>query len=63
MVVPKEGSEKFIRKASEMMRGTPGGDRLVLTLREGEHGFDNDTPLEEPWLQDHLRQAIDAWLE
>ncbi|KAL5360243.1 Alpha/Beta hydrolase protein [Aspergillus floccosus] len=63
MVVPKEGSEKFIRKAGDMMRGTPGGDRLVLTLREGEHGFDNDTPLEEPWLQDHLRQAIEAWLE
>ncbi|KAF9894513.1 hypothetical protein FE257_006397 [Aspergillus nanangensis] len=61
-IVPMDGPEKFVAKAREVMRGKPGGDKIVLTLREGAHGFDGEVSLSEKWIQDHLRVAVDAWL-
>lgn len=62
-IVPVEQSEKFLAKAREAMKGKPGGDKIVLTLREGDHGFDVDVPLEEKWLLSTLKEAVEAWLE
>ncbi|GFF26437.1 probable carboxylesterase 6 [Aspergillus udagawae] len=62
-VVPVEQSEKFVEKAREVMKGRPGGDKVILTLREGDHGFDVEASLEEEWLSSHLKQAVEAWLE
>ncbi|RLL96980.1 hypothetical protein CFD26_106778 [Aspergillus turcosus] len=62
-IVPVEQSERFVVKAREVMKGKPGGDRIVLTLREGDHGFDVEVPLEEEWLSSTLKEAVEAWLE
>ncbi|EAW20314.1 uncharacterized protein NFIA_099490 [Aspergillus fischeri NRRL 181] len=35
-LVPVQQSEKFVAKARGVMKGKPGGDRIVLTLREGD---------------------------
>jgi hypothetical protein len=44
-------------------KGHPGSDKLVLLIRDGEHGFDLDMRYdEEAWLQDALRLAVQAWL-
>ncbi|KAF7167263.1 hypothetical protein CNMCM5623_000625 [Aspergillus felis] len=62
-IVPVEQSEKFVAKAREVIKGKPGGDKIVLTLREGDHGFDKEVPLEEEWLSSHLKEAVEVWLE
>jgi acetyl esterase/lipase len=62
-IVPVEQSEKFVAKAREVMKGKPGGDKILLTLREGDHGFDVEVPLEEKWLSSHLKVAVEVWLE
>ena len=62
-IVPPEGSERFVAKAREVTQGRPGGDKIVLTTREGGHGFDGMTELKERWLLDTLKPAVDAWLE
>lgn len=62
-VVPIEGCERFVAKARETMKGRPGADKIVLTGREGGHGFDGPIGLEEPWLLDHLKLALEAWLQ
>ncbi|KAL1879040.1 hypothetical protein Plec18167_004337 [Paecilomyces lecythidis] len=62
-VVPVRGSEKFIAKAKEVMKGKQGGDKLVLSLRPGYHGFDGDTTLDAEWLKEALESAVEAWLE
>jgi acetyl esterase/lipase len=62
-VVPVEQSEKFVAKAREVIKGKPGGDKIVLTLREGDHGFDAEVPLDEEWLSMTLKEAVEAWLE
>lgn len=62
-VVPVRGSEKFIAKAREVMKGKQGGDKLVLALRPGDHGFDGDTTLDAEWLKEALEPAVEAWLE
>jgi hypothetical protein len=62
-ILPAESNQRFVEEACEVMTGTPGADKIILTLREGEHGFDDETPVEEQWLQDHLKAAVEAWLE
>ncbi|KAJ9246432.1 hypothetical protein DTO207G8_8970 [Paecilomyces variotii] len=62
-VVLARGSERFIAKAKEVMKGKQGGDKLVLALRPGEHGFDGDTNLDDQWLKEALELAVEAWLE
>lgn len=61
-LVPFEGSEQFVAKARETLQGRQGADKLVLTGREGGHGFDELVGLDEPWLLDHLKVALEAWL-
>lgn len=62
-IVPVRGSERFIAKAREVMKGKQGGDKLVLALRPGEHGFDGDAKLDDQWLKDALEHVVKAWLE
>lgn len=62
-IVPVEGCVRFAVKARDAMKGRPGGDKIVFTTREGGHGFDGLSRLEEPWLLDNLRLAVEAWLE
>ncbi|RHZ49385.1 uncharacterized protein CDV56_103392 [Aspergillus thermomutatus] len=62
-IVPVEQSQKFVAKAREVMKGKPGGNKIILTLREGDHGFDVEVPLEEEWLLSTLKEAVEAWLE
>ncbi|KNG88696.1 hypothetical protein ANOM_003119 [Aspergillus nomiae NRRL 13137] len=61
-IVPAEGNQRFTELAREVMKGKPGVDKIILTLREGAHGFDIATRLEEEWMQEHLKAAVDAWL-
>ncbi|KAE8143959.1 Alpha/Beta hydrolase protein [Aspergillus pseudotamarii] len=61
-IVPAEGNQKFAEKAREVMKGKPGADKVILTLRDGAHGFDIMTRLEEEWIQEHLKAAVEAWL-
>jgi len=62
-VVPVGGSERFVAKARKVLLGKPGGDKVVLVRRDGDHGFDSETSLEEPWLADALKAAVSTWLE
>ncbi|PWY96527.1 alpha/beta-hydrolase [Aspergillus sclerotioniger CBS 115572] len=62
-IVPPEISQIFVDKARAVMKGKPGGDKIVLTLQPGGHGFENDTRGDEEWLQENLQSAIEAWLE
>jgi acetyl esterase/lipase len=62
-VVPVGESERFVGRAKEIFKGVPGGDRIVLTIRDGEHGFDAGVRYEEDWLKDTFKGAVDAWLE
>ncbi|KAA8647162.1 hypothetical protein EYZ11_003865 [Aspergillus tanneri] len=55
-VVPLDGVQRFVDKAREVL-----GDGIRLTVRDGIHGFDLETPLEEWWLSDHLKGVIEGW--
>ncbi|KAL3443428.1 Alpha/Beta hydrolase protein [Aspergillus insuetus] len=62
--VPVRGAERFIEKARDVTKGQPGSDKLVLSIRDGEHAFDLDMRYdEEAWLQDALKLAVQAWLQ
>lgn len=61
--VPVEGSKKFVEKARELMKGKQGGDKVVLVVREGDHGFDGEANLDDEWLRDALKAAVETWLE
>jgi acetyl esterase/lipase len=62
LVLP-EASHRFVNKARSALEGRQGADKVVLALRPGGHGFDVDTSLDEKWLTDALRTAVDTWLE
>ncbi|KAJ5624029.1 hypothetical protein N7510_000338 [Penicillium lagena] len=62
-VVPARGAEKFVHRAREVFSGKLGGDHIVFTLRDGDHGFDGDARYSEEWLQDTLKVAVETWLE
>ncbi|CAI7613487.1 unnamed protein product [Penicillium bialowiezense] len=62
-VVPVEESEKFVAQAREVLKGSPGGDKIVLSVQDGEHGFDAEVRYEEAWLKDALKVAVTSWLE
>lgn len=61
-IVALEGSQKFVAKAREVMKGQAGADKIKLTIRHGGHGFDGDTKLEEPWLVYALEFPVEPWL-
>jgi acetyl esterase/lipase len=62
-IVPVNLSERFVRVAKQKLHGRQGADHIVLTIKEGGHGFDNPVSMEEPWLQKALQTAIATWLE
>lgn len=62
-LVPLNLSERFVDTARENLKGRQGLDRLVLSVQDGEHGFDNGVTLDCAWLQDALRTAVEVWLE
>lgn len=61
--VPLEGSEKFIEKAKEVMKDKQGGDKLVLAVQPGGHGFDVSASLDDQWLSQAFQGAVETWLE
>ncbi|KAJ5668233.1 uncharacterized protein N7477_006803 [Penicillium maclennaniae] len=62
-VVPAGGVEKFVERAREVTRGKAGNEGLVLTIRDGEHGFDEGSRYSEEWLRDTFKVAVDAWVK
>lgn len=62
-VVPVGGVEKFVEKAREVTRGKAGNEGVVLTVRDGEHGFDAGVRYSEEWLRDTVKFAVDAWMK
>ncbi|KAI9039368.1 uncharacterized protein KD926_009511 [Aspergillus affinis] len=62
-IVPVDGVERFVQKAREVARGQQAEGKIALTVRDGIHGFDIETPLEEQWLSDHVAVPVKAWLE
>ncbi|CAI7631591.1 unnamed protein product [Penicillium crustosum] len=62
-VVPLGDVEKFVARAKEVTKGLPENEKIILTVRDGEHGFDAATSYDEPWLKEAIKSAVDAWLE
>ncbi|KAL2852044.1 Alpha/Beta hydrolase protein [Aspergillus pseudoustus] len=63
-VVLARGTERFIEKAHEATKGQAVNNKLILSMQDGEHGFDLDLRYEEEaWLQDALKVAVQTWLE
>lgn len=62
-VVPLRGSERFVTGARQVTLGRSGSGNATITVRDGDHGFDLDSRLDEPWLQDAFRNAVQAWIE
>lgn len=56
-------SERFVNRAKVALKGRPGGDKVVLCLRPGGHGFDVNASVQEKWLEEALEKALEAWLE
>lgn len=62
-VVPPEISKDFVAKARGVMKGKSGGDKICLSLQEGGHGFDGLIRLDQAWLQECIKEAVETWLE
>ncbi|KAJ5115108.1 hypothetical protein NUU61_000867 [Penicillium alfredii] len=62
-ILPAEGVERFVARAREVTQGQPGSDKVILTLRDGDHGFDIPVRVEEQWMQDTFKRAVETWLE
>ncbi|KAI9373508.1 Alpha/Beta hydrolase protein [Aspergillus egyptiacus] len=58
-LVPVRQAEAFVRRAREVT----GSDRVKLTVRDGEHGFDGAVRYDEEWLYDALKTAVESWLQ
>jgi acetyl esterase/lipase len=56
--VPLEGSEKLVR----LIKINSAGTSVRFDVKPGDHGFDNNVPFEEEWLQEALKQVAAAWL-
>ncbi|KAM6508290.1 hypothetical protein FALCPG4_018164 [Fusarium falciforme] len=57
-VVPVEGSVKLAEKLGEVDPDLP----FTLALRDGEHGFDAESSIDEPWMDEGLKGLVAAWL-
>lgn len=62
-VVPMGGVEKFVERARQVTKGLPGNEGVVLTVRDGEHGFDGPVRYSEEWLRNTLKVAVDTWVK
>ncbi|OQE32312.1 hypothetical protein PENSTE_c001G00299 [Penicillium steckii] len=58
-VIPMAETEKFVAQARELT----SADDILFVARDGEHGFDLNSKLEDAWLQQTLKRAIKAWLD
>ena len=57
--VPVDGSIEWVAAAKNRL----GQGKVKLHIEEGaEHGFDSETPLETPWLQEGLGAITENWL-
>lgn len=56
-------SERFAARAKVALMGRPGGDKVVLCLRPGGHGFDVNASVQKQWPGEALEKALEAWLE
>jgi acetyl esterase/lipase len=61
-IVPLEVVQRFTDAAREKLKGRQGGDKIVLVVKSGGHGFDGAVRLQEKWLQDALAGAVSAWI-
>ena len=61
-VVSLRDVEKFVARAREVTKGLPGNEGVVLTVRDGDHGFDCNARFDEVWLQKAFEFAIENWL-
>ncbi|KAK1140045.1 hypothetical protein N8T08_010955 [Aspergillus melleus] len=61
--VPHQASIRFVERAREVLQDKQGGDRIVLALRPGPHGFEAGASLNEEWIDEALRVAVNIWLE
>ncbi|KAL1613804.1 hypothetical protein SLS54_010265 [Diplodia seriata] len=57
-VVPVEGSLRLER----VVREVDPGLRFRLALRDGDHGFDAESSIDEEWMAEGLGEIVDAWL-
>lgn len=57
--VPVDGSIEWVAAANNIL----GRGKVNLHIEQGaEHGFDSETPLEAPWLQEGLKEVTKNWL-
>lgn len=61
-MVMAEASRRFVSKAREVLKDGQG-NRVVLSVQPGGHGFDAAASLDEPWLSEVLKIAVDTWVE
>ncbi|KAH7240442.1 Alpha/Beta hydrolase protein [Fusarium solani] len=57
-VVPVQGSVKLSEKIGEVNPDLP----FTLAIQEGDHGFDEKSSIDEPWMQEGLKGLVAAWL-
>ncbi|KAJ6031411.1 hypothetical protein N7540_002143 [Penicillium herquei] len=62
-VVPVGDVEEFVARVKEVTKGLSGDEKVILTVRDGEHGLDTNIPYEQPWLREAIKAAVDAWLK
>ncbi|EEA19549.1 hypothetical protein TMatcc_009683 [Talaromyces marneffei ATCC 18224] len=62
-IVLVKASERFVEKAQDALKGRQGGDKIILALRPGPHGFDTDASIKADWLDAALKTAVKTWLE
>ncbi|KAL4752215.1 hypothetical protein BDW72DRAFT_192161 [Aspergillus terricola var. indicus] len=53
-VVPAHHSVLFVERARKVLQGKPGGERVSLVLRDGEHGFDAEFRYEDQCMKEAL---------
>lgn len=58
-VVPIEHS----RNLAQVVKKHDPNTKLTLVEKPGDHGFDNEVSLNEPWLAEALAPLVRAWLE
>ncbi|KAB2570943.1 putative carboxylesterase 6 [Lasiodiplodia theobromae] len=57
-IVPVEGSVKL----EEVVRRVDPGAKFRLTIRDGDHGFDGQSSVDDDWMAEGLKGIVDAWL-
>ncbi|KAL0938098.1 uncharacterized protein CTRU02_207829 [Colletotrichum truncatum] len=58
-IVPVIGSKRLKEKIEKLDPELP----FYLAVRPGEHGFDHDAKIDEPWMAEGLEKLVKAWLK